>query len=425
MQVGQHVASLGNMSDPRVLVVGNTVVTVWGRDQIRCLSEQARRRGITLIGADTPGNLSNASPEELARVDEVVALDVHDAQACRKWAAGRRDIDAVLTIRELSVYATAMMAEELGVPGNDPEAVSRIRNKDLCRDRLRKAGFAQPVTALCETAADAEQFMACTQPGPWVVKPRDGLASIGVSRVESARDLPEALQRFGTPPPALGSLPSSPEFLIETFVEGEEYSAEGVMVGGVPHVLALTRKTLTEDFVEIRHVVPSGLDEASAACAQGAVAGALIAAGITRGIFHVEFWVTADGIVLGELHDRPGGDFIHTLVENHRPGVEFYGTLIDDLLGRPPEPVPAASRAAGAAFVLSPPGRLGAVRGWQELTQHPAVIAADLQLKAGDEVRPVTDSFGRHGVFVVAGDTIDEVDRLLTYLSASVVFEMA
>lgn len=425
MRVGQQLASLRNMSDPRVLVVGSTVVTSWGRDQIRRLSEQARRRGITLIGADTPGNLSNASPDELARVDEVVALDVHDPQACRKWAAGRRDIDAVLTIRELSVYATAMMAQELGVPGNDPEAVLRIRNKDLCRERLRQAGFAQPVTALCQTAADAEQFMARTLPGPWVVKPRDGLASIGVSRVGAPSDLPEALQKFGTPPPALGSLPSSPEFLIETFVEGEEYSAEGVMVDGLPRVLALTRKTFTENFVEIRHVIPAGLDEASEACARGAVSGALIAAGLTRGIFHVEFWITEDGIVLGELHDRPGGDYIHTLVEHARPGLELYGTLIDDLLGRPSQPAPAAVGAAGAAFVLSPPGRLGAVRGWRELTEHPAVIAADLQLKAGDEVLPVTDSFGRHGVFVVGGDNPDQVDRLLTDLSASVAFEMA
>ncbi len=413
------------MSSPRVLVVGSTVITSWGRDQIRRLSEQARRRGVTLIGADTPGNLASAGPEELARVDEIVALDVHDAQACRNWIAGRRDLDAVLTIRELAVYPTAVMARELGLPGNDPEVVHRIRNKDLCRERLREAGFPQPVTAICQDSDDALRFMARTAPGPWVVKPRDGLASIGVSRIEGPGDLPEALRKFGTPPSAMGSLPPSAEFLIETFVEGEEYSAEGVMMGGVPQVLALTRKALAEGFIELRHVVPAGLDGAVAGAAREAVAGALTAAGVTRGIFHVEFWVTSDGIVLGELHDRPGGDFIHTLVEHTRPGFELYGALVDDLLGRPPEPVPAAKGAAGAAFVLSHPGKLRAVRGWRELTEHPAVLAADLRVAAGDEVAPVTDSFGRHGVFVVSADTAGEVDALLTELTAAVEFDIA
>lgn len=148
------------MADATVLVMGSTVITSWGRDQIRRLSEQARRRGVALIGADTPANLRAARPEELARVDEVVALDVHDPDACRAWAKTRAGIDAVLTIRELAVYATAVTARELGLPGNDPEAVHRIRNKDLCRERLRDNGFAQPITAVCRSAADAERFIA-------------------------------------------------------------------------------------------------------------------------------------------------------------------------------------------------------------------------------------------------------------------------
>jgi hypothetical protein len=65
------------------------------------------------------------------------------------------------------------------------------------------------------------------------------------------------------------------------------------------------------------------------------------------------------------------------------------------------------------------------VRGWRELTEHPAVLAADLQVAAGDEVAPVTDSFGRHGVFVVGADTADEVDTLLTQLTAAVEFDVA
>jgi len=301
--------------------------------------------------------------------------------------------------------------------------VNRIRNKDLCRERLRTAGFPQPVTALCDNAAAAEQFMRDNGPGPWIVKPRDGLASIGISLVERPDDLPAAVDKFGSPPIRMGSLPVRRSFLIETFVSGEEFSAEGVLVGEVPQVLALTRK-VTDGFIEIGHRVPADLDQAMTRTAEDEVARAVTAAGITRGIFHVEFWVTESGIVLGELHDRPGGDYIHILVERTRPGFELYGALIDDLLGRKPEAIPAAKGAASSEFLLAPLGRLRAVHGWEELTCHPAVLAADLEVTPGEVIAPVADAFSRHGVFVVGADTTDEVDRLVAKLKSKVVFEV-
>lgn len=413
------------MADATLLVLGSTVITTWGRDQIRRLSEQARRRGVALIGADTPDNLRAALPDELTRVDELLPLDVNDPQSCRDWAAQTRPaVDGVLTIRELAVYSNALVAQELGLPANAPEVVERIRNKDLARQRLREHGFPQPATALCDSVADGERFIRGNLPGPWIVKPRDGLASIGVSRLDGPEQLPGAVAAFGAPPKAFGNLPANPSFLIETFVAGHEYSAEGVVVGGEPQVLALVRKQITDGFIETGHRTPAGLDEATAEAARDAVARAVSAVGITRGIFHVEFWVTDAGIVLGELHDRPGGDYIHALVEHVRPGFELYGALVDDLLGRPAQPVPPARGAAAAEFLLLPPGRLRAVHGWEELTRHPAVLVADLFVRPGDEIAPVSDAFNRHGVFVVGADTAEQVDQVVAELRELVRFEV-
>ena len=413
------------MADATLLILGSTVITTWGRDQIRRLSEQARRRGVALIGADTAANLAGAFEEELARVDEVLELDVNDPQACRTWAAETRPgIDAVLTIRELAVYSTALVARELGLAGNAPEVVERIRNKDLARQRLRDHGFVQPDVALCDDPAEAERFMREHPPGPWIVKPRDGLASIGVSLVTDPGELAEAVAKFGAPPPAMGNLPASRSFLIETYVSGPEYSADGVMIGGVPRVLTLVRKEITDGFIEIGHHTPAGLDEATEAAARDAVAHAVTAVGITRGIFHVEFWVSEAGIVLGELHDRPGGDYIHALVEHTHPGFELYGALIDDLLGRPAQPIPPARGAAAVRFLLAPPGRLRAVSGWDELTRHPATLATDLWVSPGDTIAPVTDAFGRHGALVIKAPDAEQADELIAELSSRVRFEV-
>jgi predicted ATP-grasp superfamily ATP-dependent carboligase len=415
------------MAHERVLVLGCTAATPWTRDSLVRLSVQARRRGVTLIGADTPEALRSATPAQVSLWDETVAVDVHDPAACRAWARGLSNIDAVITIQELSLLCTAAVAEELGLPGNAPDVIRGIRTKDLCRERLRSAGFAQPRVTVCHGRADAEAFMR-EHLGPWVVKPRDGFGSSGVTLVHDVGDLPEALAALGNMAASLEKFgihttagPS--EFLIETFVAGKEFSAEGVLLGGVPHVLAVTTKATNEEFIETGHRVAPVTDPTMLAAAD-TVARAVTAAGVTHGAFHVEFWLTAQGVVLGEVHARPGGDYIHALVEHSRPGLEWYGLLVDDVIGRTPAPIPPQTRAAGSEFLLLPAGRVRAVHGWSAVATHPRLLAADLWVQPGDEVREVSDNLDRHGYLVTGADDLREVDAVLTSLRAGLVVDV-
>ncbi len=410
----------------RVLVLGCTAATSWGRDQLTRLAVQARSRGITLIGADTADKLAAAHPDELASVDETVELDVRDPAACRAWARTATGIDAVMTVHELSVLCTAVVAAELGLPGNDPDVITGIRTKDVCRERLRESGFRQPVTAVCRTRADAAEFMRANA-GPWVVKPRDGLGSSGVSLLRDVGDLPAAMATLANVAASLGKFggaSKSDAFLIETFVDGPEFSAEGVVLGGAPQVLALTSKKTNDRFIETGHRVPALLDGAATVLATETVEKGVAAAGVTHGVFHVEFWLTDDGVVLGEVHARQGGDYIHALVEHSRPGLELYGLLLDDLLGRPTAPVPPQTRAAGSEFLLLPPGRLHAVAGWQEIVDHPRTLAADLLVGPGATLGPIADSLDRHGVIAAGADALPAVDEALGDLTSRLVVDI-
>lgn len=410
------------MAHERVLVLGCTAATPWTRDQLVRLSAQARRRGVRLIGADTAESVRAAGPVSL--VDETVTFDVHDPVASREWARGRTDIDAVLTVQELCVLPAAAVADELGLAGNSPEVVHGIRTKDLCRERLRSAGFAQPRVAVCRGRADAEAFLR-QHIGPWVVKPRDGFGSTGVTLVRDAAELTRALAALANLSASLGKFgvrdTGGPrEFLVETFVDGAEFSAEGVLLGGVPTVLAVTAKRTNEQFIETGHRLASDVEPAII----DTVARAVHAAGVTHGAFHVEFWTTGQGVVLGEVHARPGGDYIHALVEHSRPGLELYGLMIDDLLGHTPAPVPPRTRAAGTDFLLLPEGRVRTIRGWADVVSHPGVLAADLWVGAGDEIGVVTDNLDRHGVIVAGADDPTAVDTILASLRAGVVVDV-
>jgi hypothetical protein len=392
------------MARPRVLVLGCAPPSAHGRDQMRRLHDQASRRDVELVGADLPESRGSVPP---GIFDDFIELPVHDADACRSWAAttGPR-FDAVLTLRELCVEPVAAISQQIKVKGNSPEAARLIRHKDLTRGRLAANGLPQPPWALADSVEHAVEFVRRTRPGPWVVKPRAGMGSEGVSRVERAEDIPQAVAR----------LPGGTPYIVEAFVAGREYSAEGVLISGAPYVVAITEKFTTASFIEIGHRIPASLDGATDQDARRAVEKALVATGITCGIFHVEFWSTEDGVTLGELHARPGGDFIHALAEHACPGLELYGSLIDDLLDREPAALPGPSLAAGVDYLVLPPGVARSVHGWDDVARHPSVIAAELKVRPGDVVEPVRSSADRHGCVVAVGASRTSVDAVLTTL---------
>ena len=292
-----------DVSGDKLLVVGSRAGTAWDYDQLDRIASQARLRGLEPVGIHGDEVVAYGGD---ALFDELVVADLDDAAACVHTVAHRDDICAALTIRERSVEATAAVAQALGLRGNDPAAVKRIRNKDRCRDWLRDHGFPQPASRLCDSRAQAEGFMHETA-GPWIVKPRDNMASIGVTLVRAIHGLDAAL----------GKLDASEPFLVETFVDGEEINVEGVMLDGRAHVLSIARKTPYDrgGFITHRLRQPAGLSRDDTAAVSDEVARAVECAGVTAGHVCVEAWLTRAGVVLGEIHARSGGGFCHLLVE--------------------------------------------------------------------------------------------------------------
>ncbi|MFD5511672.1 ATP-grasp domain-containing protein [Streptomyces sp. NPDC127051] len=376
--------------------------------------EQARSRGLGTHVTNLADTLA-ATPEVTAAADGATAVDFTRPGETADWAAARAasgDTPAVVFgVREMAQVAVAETAERLGLPGNPPAAVRRIRTKDACREALAAAGFRQPAVRLCHGEADALAFLAAT-PGPWVVKPRDGADSAGVRKVTGPADLRAALDRLPDP---------EAPFLVEEFVQGEEFSVEGIFLGGAPRVLAVTAKEKLAPpyFVEIGHVLPAALPQDTRQEIEDTVRAALTALDLRFGLFHVELWLTAEGIVLGEVHARIGGGWIHRMLPHARAGLEPYGAVYDDALGRSVE-LPALTRAAATRYFAPPAGRVTAVEGWAEVAAHPAVLHAELRLAPGDTVSGFRSGGDRVGAVVVGADTPEEARELARALVDSV-----
>jgi biotin carboxylase len=403
-------------SAPTMVLVGGAGAIPIGEDVARHALGQARSRGIVRHQANQAETLEQ-TPAIAELADVSWPLDFLDTAACVAWAKERLAedcrFDVVIGIRETAQVATAEIAAAIGAPGNPPDAVRTVRNKDLGRAALAAGGFRQPAFRLCAERAEAEELLSRTA-GPWVVKPRDAMGSMGVRKITAPSDLDGAI----------AALPGPGPFLVEEFVAGQEYSVEGIFLGGQPRVLAVTAKQLLDPptFVEIGHVLPAPIDEALRAELERNVTGALTLLGLRFGVFHVELWDTDDGVVLGEVHVRNGGDYIHRLLEHAIPDLELFGAVYDDALGRPIRSSLVPTRGAAVRFLVAPPGRLERVDGWDAVIDHPAVLHAGLTVRPGDTVGAVDDSEGRVGHVVVGADTPEAAAALARELADSVAF---
>ncbi|MFF9584552.1 ATP-grasp domain-containing protein [Streptomyces achromogenes] len=385
------------MNRPRILLLGGGGPAGHVADWARRSAAQADRRGIDLIVADLRENLPGIA--DLPSVTAAVECDYRDVAACRTLAAAlhaERPLAAVAGFREFSLLSAASAAADLGLPWNSVEAIRTARTKDLCRYAVAAAGLPQPECHRVRTPQEAARVLA-GRAGRWIVKPRDAFGSEGVQLFAPGDDVGKLVRR---------ALAFSEEALVEEFVSGAEFSAEGILLAGEPHVLELTAKRTTEPpyFVELGHQQPAPLPKDVADEAVRTVSRAVRAVGLTHSLFHVEFWVTEDRrIICGEVHARTGGDWIHALTEHRRPGLDLFGSVFDDVLGRPVTLPPADPDRRAAVHVAVPPaGRLTAVTGADRAAGHRDCLAVDVVARPGQITGTLADSFGR-GALVVAG----------------------
>jgi biotin carboxylase len=398
---------------------------------------QARSRGLKIWLTDTEENLAN-SPELAAAADKVTPLSYRDREACVAWSieqARTTSFVGVYSYREFAVETVAAVSEALGLPGNALADVERVRNKLACRQALRARGFHQPAIALCSSLHEAQAFIADHPNGSWIVKPPAAMGSAGVSLVRDMAELEQAISYLAESCAALAGNfkqqgiiekallhAATVPFLIACFQPGEEYSAEGVFVYGQPHVVAATAKLTagTPHFVEIGHSIPAELDPAVFHKVKETVESALLALNLKWGQFHVEFWIDNGEVVLGEVHVRPGGDFIHYMTQ-YVTGIELYGVVFDQMLGRQVDMAKyQPQRGAAITFFTPPAGLVSAISGWEEAIADPHCLIAELNMKVGDHIGPIYSSTDRHAFIVVGGATAQEAKQHRERLTAAI-----
>ncbi len=344
---------------------------------------------LVIVGLPGSAKADFVRPEK----DEFFTVDYHDADQLQAFAGllrGRGDIDGVVSTTETGLEPAARLVEALGAAGNAVSTVLASRDKRLMRRLL--ASEAPELTVPFAPASEEAAVAALLDSHPWAVfKPAHGTGSAGVRRVDGIEDFLR--------------IPASDraEGLVEAFLTGVEVTVETLSSAGRHTVVGIAEKWITENFVEVGHVMPAP-SLSTTQCEQvGVAVGRLLdIIGLTDGVACTEVIVDGDDVRIVETHNRLGGDGVADLI-HATTGLDWRLTALGWPVDAVPERGPCRAPAAAMVFFVAEEGVVSSV-----LRQAPELAGVTFELWAptvavGDTVGPLRSSDDRVGAARLVG----------------------
>jgi len=309
-----------------------------------------------------------------------------------------------------AVQPTARLAHELGLPGLTLETAEAVSDKRQMRAAFEAAGVPHPRG---HEAGDLSAVVtAWDELGPpVVVKPVDGSAQRGVTRVDTRPELEPAYARAR-------EASRKGVVVVDQYLEGEEYTVNGFCLEGEYVPATVTRRILHPPpplGVCIRHRYPSELPQELEQAAFELAADASRAVGLVTGPSYVQVrfdgerpWVIEVGARLGGGKDAELAKLVTGFDTLRASVLAALGQLTAAELERSRvEPVAPHGQVA---FLVVPPGRI--VR----LDAEPALALEGVQEAGfywheGAMLPALRSGAERLGYVVVTAGSADELDE--------------
>ncbi len=210
-----------------------------------------------------------------------------------------------------SMALAAHLAGALNLSYHSLKTIKACRDKSVTRQMWAQRGVETPRAQRIASAPAAMDFFTEMGP-PCVLKPVDGSGSERVYRCDTVLACETAYH-------TIRSLQKRADVIIETFVEGNEYSCDFFIDHQGARPIRFTRKIHAPipvfGTIMAYELVDFPRGNISTKNFQRLLVKAARALGIERGICMLDFIVTETGASLLEMTPRPGGDCLPWLIE--------------------------------------------------------------------------------------------------------------
>lgn len=248
---------------------------------------------------------------------------------------------AIIAGGEFSVGAAEYLSHHFGLTASLGNDFRILRNKALMRAAFKKNGVSQPeVFGVATSAEEAAEVASRSGIFPVISKPTDMAGSWYVSVNSSPEQVKiNSAPIFDYKFSRATLLPFEGACLIESFFEGQEYSAEVVVFNHESHAIYINKKILSPlpNFNEVGHICGVSLDDDCFKKLKSDIDKVILAAEVFCGVLHVEFRVNdKNDIAIIEVGCRLAGDYITNLVEQTY-GVSLEKNMIQVKTGITPQ----------------------------------------------------------------------------------------
>ena len=394
----------------------------------------ARALGCTVVAAD-----GNPSAVCAAEADEFVCIDLKDTARLIDYARYLQQnggLDAVFTAATDFSAAVAAIAAACGLRGHTLEAALNATDKVRTRECFRKTGVPSPAfieLTAADLAAPADRFVAADNLPygdagaatadtlerrlgelagcfPLVVKPVDNMGARGCSLVKNLSELRKAAAT------AL-QYSRSGRAIVEEYIEGSEFSIEGLIFGGRLYITALADRHIffPPYFIEMGHTIPSDCTQDIADEVISVFERGVHALGLTDGAVKGDILVRNGKAFVGEIAARLSGGYMSGWTVPYSSCLDITAAALTLALGGSPR----LHTCGKDSFVIPLKQNcpfVSAERAWISI---PGQVASVSGLEAARAAPFVKDVFPRAG----AGDTVvfpqNNVEKCGNVLSAA------
>jgi len=309
-------------------------------------------------------------------------------------------------------YTVACAANAANLPGISSSSALSCNNKVIMRKKLLKAGFKKPKFA---PAGNFEQFKSAIQKVgfPCYVKPVDNSASRGITRLTNNKNLETIFNN------AINLSFHSKEVIVETEIEGEEYSIDTVIYNGKLYPAGISDRAFLKKekyAIQSGSRTPSLLPSETQKKMYLVMEQAAKALGIDNGAFKGDLAVDKEGNVeIIEVTARTSGGFDSQYRKPLSFGIDIMKATIDIALGNPLDPtdlVPKWIKWSSTISTFPNPGVVKKISGLEELRKTKGVARVFILCKIGDKIEPYVHSAQRTNFIICYADTLEKLIKL-------------
>ena len=320
--------------------------------------------------------------------------------------------DAVISDQsDIAVPTVAYLNQELGLNGIGIDLADLFTDKSRQRQFAEEHGFGVPECRLCYKADDAIPLLK--KYGKIVIKPIDSQSSRGVYTIINNEQL---FERYGD---TIKWSNRQKAFLAEEYIEGDEFTIDGLVIDGHHYPLCISVKEMYPDNPNISRTQSySYLSKNYDYDALRATNKALIeATGLPMGLTHCEYRAHNGEFYIIEFGARGGGSNLSGKIVPFMSGIDNYEYLINEALGESVDEETVRSHIfSNEKYVVMRffdfgEGTVERVEGKDFLESHPMIIDHQLKIKPGDVLKKPEYGRLRPGHFIIGGEGKEAVER--------------